>query len=196
MTDLLDVEATYSPDDSEWHGDLRYRLLWSLLAETGMRIGEALSLQHRDWNTARSTTATVSVVDRPHPYGIAAKSGLRRIHIGSRLDRLYGDYVWWLVRPRCRRAGRRLGSQLHLLQHAPRTPLCATASRSRLRSPAVPEATTTAAPDRDDAALVSAHSRHRAPACRSTSCRESATRPSKRSNDGRHIRARHRGRRT
>ena len=54
ITDLLDVEATYSPDDSEWHGDLRYRLLWSLLAETGMRIGEALSLQHRDWNTARS----------------------------------------------------------------------------------------------------------------------------------------------
>jgi integrase len=96
ITDLLDAEAVHSPDDGEWHGDLRYRLLWSLLAETGMRIGEALSLQHRDWNTGRSSTATVSVVDRPHPYGIATKSGSRRVHIGSRLDRLYGDYVWWL----------------------------------------------------------------------------------------------------
>jgi len=61
-----------------------------------MRIGEALSLQHRDWNTGRSSTATVSVVDRPHPYGIATKSGSRRVHIGSRLDRVYADYVWWL----------------------------------------------------------------------------------------------------
>ena len=84
----------HSPDDGEWHGDLRYRLLWSLLAETGMRIGEALSLQHRDWNTGRSSTATVSVVDRHHPYGIATKSGSQRVHIGSRLDRLYADYVW------------------------------------------------------------------------------------------------------
>ncbi len=103
ITDLLDAEAVHSPDDGEWHGDLRYRLLWSLLAETGMRIGEALSLQHRDWNTGRSSTATVSVVDRPHPYGIATKSGSRRVHVGSRLDRLYGDYVWWLCdqRRRC-----------------------------------------------------------------------------------------------
>lgn len=53
-------------------------------------------MQHRDWNTGRSSTATVSVVDRPHPYGIAAKSGSRRVHIGSRLDRLYADYIWWL----------------------------------------------------------------------------------------------------
>jgi integrase len=96
ITDLLDAEALYSPDDGEWRGDLRYRLLWSLLAETGMRLGEALSLQHRDWNTGRSTTATVSIVDRPHPYGLAPKSGSRRVHIGSRLDRLYSDYVWWL----------------------------------------------------------------------------------------------------
>ncbi|SKX63923.1 transposase [Mycobacteroides abscessus subsp. abscessus] len=93
---LLDAEATYSPTDGEWRGDLRYRLLWSVLAETGMRIGEALSLQHRDWNTGRSATAEVSIVDRPHPHGIATKSGSRRVHVGSRLDRLYGDYVWWL----------------------------------------------------------------------------------------------------
>jgi site-specific recombinase XerD len=96
VTELLDFEALHSVEDGEWRGDLRYRLLWSLLAETGMRLGEALSLQHSDWNTGRSATATISVVDRPHPYGLATKSGGRRVHIGSRLDRLYGDYVWWL----------------------------------------------------------------------------------------------------
>lgn len=96
ITDLIDAEARHSREDDEWRGDLRYRLLWSLLAETGMRLGEALSLQHGDWNTGRSATATVSVVDRPHPYGLATKSGSRRVHIGSRLDRLYADYVWWL----------------------------------------------------------------------------------------------------
>jgi integrase len=96
ITELLDLEALYSVEEGEWRGDLRYRLLWSLLAETGMRLGEALSLQHRDWNTGRSATATISVVDRPHPHGLATKSGDRRVHIGSRLDRLYADYVWWL----------------------------------------------------------------------------------------------------
>ncbi|MCV7209313.1 tyrosine-type recombinase/integrase [Mycolicibacterium canariasense] len=93
---LLEAEATYSVDSGQWVGDVRYRLLWSLLAETGMRIGEALSLQHRDWGTGLAATAQVSIVDRPHPHGVATKSGSRRVHVGSRLDRLYGDYVWWL----------------------------------------------------------------------------------------------------
>ncbi len=96
VADLLDKEAVYSSETAEWTGDLRYRLLWAVLAETGMRLGEALALQHRDWNTGRSSTATVSIVERPHPYGLATKSGARRVHIGSRLDRLYADYVWWL----------------------------------------------------------------------------------------------------
>lgn len=96
VADLLDEEAVFSSEMAEWTGDLRYRLLWAVLAETGMRLGEALSLQHRDWNTGRSSTATVSIVERPHPYGLATKSGARRVHIGSRLDRLYADYVWWL----------------------------------------------------------------------------------------------------
>ena len=36
------------------------------------------------------------VVPRPHPFGLVPKSGSRRVFIGSTLDRLYGDYVWWL----------------------------------------------------------------------------------------------------
>lgn len=93
---LIAAEADFDTSSGEWSGDLRYRLLWTLLAETGMRIGEALSLQHRDWATGRGDTASVHLVPRPHPHGLQLKSGARRVFVGSRLDRLYGDYVWWL----------------------------------------------------------------------------------------------------
>lgn len=94
---LQGAEATYDPTLEEWRGDLRYRFLWAVLAESGMRIGEALSLEHRDWNTGiGGKSARVAIVSRPHPYGLSAKSGEREVHIGSRLDRLYADYVWWL----------------------------------------------------------------------------------------------------
>lgn len=93
---LNSAEARFEQATGEWSGDLRYRLLWTLLAETGMRIGEALSLQHRDWLPGRGDTASVQIVPRPHPHGLQLKSGSRRVFVGSRLDRLYGDYVWWL----------------------------------------------------------------------------------------------------
>jgi site-specific recombinase XerD len=88
---LLDHEASWDLDRHEWVGDLRYRLLWSFLAETGARLGEALSLRHRDWCTGRGGTASVRF-----PHGQTLKSGPRRVHVGSALDRLYGDYVWML----------------------------------------------------------------------------------------------------
>ena len=50
---------------------MRDRLLWSLLAETGLRLGEALGLQHRDWHTGRGDTpfiaAAVEINDPDHP---------------------------------------------------------------------------------------------------------------------------------
>lgn len=93
---LIGAEAVFDKDTGDWVGDLRYRLLWALLLETGMRIGEALSLQHRDWLTGRGDTASLRIVPRDHPHGLLPKSGARRVFVGSRLDRLYGDYVWWL----------------------------------------------------------------------------------------------------
>jgi len=94
--DLLTAESVFDSATGVWSGDLRYRLLWALLLETGLRLGEALSLQHRDWWTGRGDTASVQVVPGPHPFGLVPKSGARRVFIGSGLDRLYGDYVWWL----------------------------------------------------------------------------------------------------
>lgn len=97
MSALRTAEATWDVAGGLWNGDLRYRLLWTLLEETGLRLGEALGLQHRDWKVGAGATAQVEVVARDdHPHGVRAKSGYRRVFVGSKLDRLYGDHVWAL----------------------------------------------------------------------------------------------------
>jgi integrase len=68
--------------------------LWSVAEETGMRIAEVLSLQHRDWHTGRGDTAFVEVVPREHPHGLRVKGGAyRKLYVSDELDRLYGDYL-------------------------------------------------------------------------------------------------------
>lgn len=93
---MCDVEATWDADAGAYRGDVRYRLLWSLLAETGMRLGEALSLQHRDWKMGTGDTAVIDIVPRDHPHGVECKSGYRFVHVSNRLDRMYGELVWQL----------------------------------------------------------------------------------------------------
>jgi integrase len=95
---IKDACATWNDERREWVGKLRDRLLWALLEETGLRLGEALSLQHRDWHTGRGDTPFVEVVPREHPHGLRVKGGAyRKLFISDRLDRLYGDYLWTLV---------------------------------------------------------------------------------------------------
>lgn len=85
----------------EWSGGgagLRDRLFFAVLAETGMRLGEALSLRHSDFDIAGGGTPSVMVAGRDdHPHGVRAKSGPRRIYIGDDLVALYTEYVWQLV---------------------------------------------------------------------------------------------------
>lgn len=88
--------AQWDPTTREWRGSVRNRLLWALLAETGLRLGEALGLQHRDWHTGRGDTPFIEVVAREHPRGVRAKSGYRRLYVSDDLDRLYGEYLWQL----------------------------------------------------------------------------------------------------
>ncbi|GAA3422482.1 site-specific integrase [Streptosporangium vulgare] len=52
---ICDACASWDDDAREWRGSVRNRLLWCLLAETGLRLGEALGLQHQDWHTGRAT---------------------------------------------------------------------------------------------------------------------------------------------
>ena len=95
---ILDACARWDPAARGWRGSVRDRLLWALLAELGMRLGEALALQHRDWHTGLGDTPFVEVVPRDdHPHGLRVKNGgYRRIYISDELDRLYGEYLWRL----------------------------------------------------------------------------------------------------
>jgi integrase len=92
---ILDACASWDPAARGWRGSVRDRLLWALLAETGMRLGEALAIKHCDWHTGLGDTPFVEVVPREdHPHGLRVKNGgFRRIYISDELDRLYGEYV-------------------------------------------------------------------------------------------------------
>ena len=65
------------------------------MAESGLRLGEALGLRHADWTAGRGDTPFVEVVPREHPHGVRVKGmRSRRVFISDRLERLYGEYVW------------------------------------------------------------------------------------------------------
>jgi site-specific recombinase XerD len=70
---------------------LRDRLLFAVLYDTGMRIGEALGLRHEDWTAAQRE---VAVVPRHNDNGARSKSATTRsIPVSAELIRLYADYV-------------------------------------------------------------------------------------------------------
>lgn len=97
---ILDGCSTW--DGRRWSGSesaLRDRLLFAVLVETGMRIGEALSLRHCDFHAGTGQTPWIDIEARQdHPHGERAKSGRpRRIFIGDDLESLYSAYVWQLV---------------------------------------------------------------------------------------------------
>jgi integrase/recombinase XerD len=94
---LLEACARFERERGEWRGSLRDRLLFGTLAETGVRLGEVLCLQHADWHVGRGGTPFIEVVPREHPHGQRTKGGRpRRIYVSDSLERLYSDYVWLL----------------------------------------------------------------------------------------------------
>jgi site-specific recombinase XerD len=95
---ILDGCARQQPDGA-WTGNLRNRLLFATLIETGVRLGEALALRHRDWHIGRGQTPFIEVVPHEeHPHGQVTKGRRgRRIYIGDDLERLYSEFVWQLV---------------------------------------------------------------------------------------------------
>ena len=95
---ILDSCARWDERKRDWDGSVRDRLLWALLAETGMRLGEALALKHSDWHTGLGDTPFVEIVPREdHPHGLRVKNGgYRKIFVSDELDRLYGEYLWRL----------------------------------------------------------------------------------------------------
>lgn len=103
---IFDGCARVDPVTGNWSGSLRDRLLFEALAETGLRLGECLSLRHCDWRTGRGGTPFLEVVPRQdHPAGLRVKNGrYRRIYISDDLERLYSDYVWQLCEADAHRA--------------------------------------------------------------------------------------------
>ncbi|MHC9295635.1 tyrosine-type recombinase/integrase [Mycobacterium sp. LTG2003] len=87
--------------DGDWTGGpvaVRNRLFFAVLAETGMRLGEALSLRHNDFHIGAGATPWIDIVERQdHPHGARVKTGPRRIYVGDDLEALYSEYVWQLV---------------------------------------------------------------------------------------------------
>jgi integrase/recombinase XerD len=70
---------------------LRDRLLFAVLYDTGMRVGEALGLRHNDIAAARRE---VTVRRRDNANGARAKSTVSRtIPVSGELIRLYADYL-------------------------------------------------------------------------------------------------------
>lgn len=95
---ILEGCASFDAEQGEWRGSLRDRLLFETLAETGVRLGEALCLQHADWHVGRGQTPSIEVVPREHPHGQRTKGGRRRrIYVSDTLERLYSDYLWLLA---------------------------------------------------------------------------------------------------
>lgn len=85
---LTDVEVQTVLDACE---RLRDRLLFAVLHDTGMRVGEALGLRHSDWSIPQRH---VTVVARSNDNGARAKSFQpRTVPVNSALLRLCADYL-------------------------------------------------------------------------------------------------------
>lgn len=70
---------------------LRDRLLFALMLDTGVRIGEALGLRHEDLAVAERS---VTVVPRSNDNRARAKAGIcRTVPASAELMRLYADYL-------------------------------------------------------------------------------------------------------
>jgi integrase len=131
---IIDGCATWDDTAGEWAGNLRDRLLFSLLAETGMRLGEVMGMVISDFVMGRGGTAYIDVVPREgNPNGARVKMMRpRRIYVSADLERLFADYLTHLA---CRAAG--LGMDVSagspLLVNLDRPPLLAAIREGTVR---------------------------------------------------------------
>lgn len=95
IQEILDGCAVWDDEHGEWQGNLRDRFLFALLAESGMRIGEALGLRISDFVMGRGGTPYVGIVPREGNANGARVKMMRprRVYVGTDLERLYADYL-------------------------------------------------------------------------------------------------------
>ena len=121
---ILDGCAVPDPATGEWVGNLRDRLLFALLAETGCRLGEALGMRISDFVMGRGDTPYVEIVPRlDNANGARVKMMRpRRVYVGNDLERLFADYLTELAR-RADELGLPLTADDPLLVNLARPPL-------------------------------------------------------------------------
>lgn len=131
---ILDGCAMPDATLGEWAGNLRDRLLFALLAETGMRLGEALGLRICDFVMGRGSTPYVEIVPREENTNGARVKMMRprRVYVGCDLERLFADYLTHLA---CRAAelGMEIGTNSPLLVNLTRPPLLAALREGTVR---------------------------------------------------------------
>jgi integrase len=121
---VLDGCAVPDAVTGEWVGNLRDRLLFALLAETGCRLGEVLGMRISDFVMGRGDTPYVEIVPRlGNANGARVKMMRpRRVYVGNDLERLFADYLTELAR-RADELGLPLTADDPLLVNLARPPL-------------------------------------------------------------------------
>lgn len=131
---ILDGCALADRGSGEWTENLRDRLVFALLAETGMRLGELLGMRIGDFVMGRGDTPHVEVVPREdNPNGARVKMMRpRRIYVGHDLERLFADYLTDLA---CRAAtlGLEVTAESALFVNLHRPPLFAALREGTVR---------------------------------------------------------------
>ena len=134
---ILDGCAVFDAESGSWRGNLRDRFVFALLAETGMRLGEALGLRIGEFVLGRGETAFVRIVPRAdNPNGARVKMMRpRRIYVGADLERLFADYLTDIA---CRAAdsGIAVTDTSPLLVNVSRPPLLAALRETTVREKA------------------------------------------------------------
>jgi integrase len=121
---VLDGCAVPDAVIGEWVGNLRDRLLFALLTETGCRLGEVLGMRISDFVMGRGDTPYVEIVPRlDNANGARVKMMRpRRVYVGNDLERLFADYLTELAR-RAAELGLPLTGDDPLLVNLARPPL-------------------------------------------------------------------------
>ena len=96
---IIDGCASWDAAAGDWKGNLRDRLIFSVLAETGMRLGEVLGMTIGDFVMGLGGTAYIEVTPRAGNANGARVKMMRprRVHVGADLERLFADYLTHLA---------------------------------------------------------------------------------------------------
>jgi integrase len=131
---ILDGCAIWDDKRGEWAGNLRDRFLFALLADSGMRIGEALGLRIGDFVMGRGCTPHVEIVpreDNPNEARVKMMRA-RRVYVGTDLERLFADYLTRLAL-RAAELGLPVGPEGSLFVNLERPPVLAALREGTVR---------------------------------------------------------------